>query len=68
MLDVPMLKEDEVVGGIAIYRTEVRPFTDKQIELVSKFLASGRHRHREHTAAQWAARIVAAADRDSRRA
>jgi GAF domain-containing protein len=37
MLNVPMLKESEVVGGIAIYRTEVRPFTEKQIELVKNF-------------------------------
>jgi signal transduction histidine kinase len=36
---VPMLKEDEFVGGIAIYRKEVRPFTDKQIELVTNFAA-----------------------------
>jgi GAF domain-containing protein/CheY-like chemotaxis protein len=34
---VPMLKEGEVLGAIAIYRTEVRPFTDKQIELVTNF-------------------------------
>ena len=33
-LTVPMLKEDELVGAIGIYRQEVRPFTDKQIELV----------------------------------
>ena len=37
MLNVPMLKEGEVVGGIAIYRTELRPFTEKQIELVTSF-------------------------------
>src|SRR5215470_13725498 len=34
---VPMLKEDEFVGGISIYRKEVHPFTDKQIELVQNF-------------------------------
>ena len=36
-LGVPMLKEGELVGAIAIYRQEVRPFTDKQIELVTSF-------------------------------
>src|SRR5262249_3858472 len=36
---VPMLKEHEIVGTIAMYRTEVRPFTDKQIELVQNFAA-----------------------------
>src|SRR5262245_40777663 len=36
-VSVPMLKKNELVGVIAIYRQEVRPFTDKQIELVNNF-------------------------------
>ena len=39
MVGVPMLKENELLGILAIFRQEVRPFTDKQIELVESFAA-----------------------------
>jgi GAF domain-containing protein len=39
VLAVPMCKDDELVGIIAIYRQEVRPFADKQIKLVTNFAA-----------------------------
>jgi two-component system, NtrC family, sensor kinase len=39
VLTVPMLKDNELIGVFAIYRQDVRPFTDKQIDLVTNFAA-----------------------------
>jgi GAF domain-containing protein len=37
LVAVPMLRENEAIGSIAIFRTEVRPFSEKQVELVTNF-------------------------------
>ena len=55
-LVVPMLKEDELIGTFHLSRQEVRPFTEKQIELVTEFRGASGHRHREHATSQRTAR------------
>ena len=39
LIGVPMIKDGEVIGAIVIYRQEVRPFSEKQVELVKNFAA-----------------------------
>ena len=39
LLGIPMLKDDNVIGAIVFYRTEVRPFADKQMGLLKNFAA-----------------------------
>ena len=60
VLVVPMVKENELVGAIVIYRQQVRPFTGIACQ---QFRQAGRDCHREYAAAQRAARVAAAADR-----
>jgi signal transduction histidine kinase/HAMP domain-containing protein/FixJ family two-component response regulator len=37
LLNVPMLKDDELIGAIGVYRMEVRPFSDQEIRLITSF-------------------------------
>ena len=64
--DVPMLKENDLIGSLCIAR-KFAPLPTSRSSWY-KLRRPGRHRHREHAAAQRAARIAAAADRDCRRA
>jgi two-component system NtrC family sensor kinase len=46
-LAVPMLREGVPIGVLSLARTQVQPFTDRDVELVSTFCRPGRDRHRE---------------------
>jgi GAF domain-containing protein len=50
MLSVPMLKENELVGAIVIYRPEVRPFAGQADRTGQELRCAGGYRHREHPA------------------
>ena len=66
-LSTPMLREGTPIGAMNIRRTEVRPFSEKQIKLLETFARPSRDRHRERAVVQRAKGVVGAADRDERR-
>ena len=45
IVGIPILQDASLIGAILVYRQEVRPFGDKQIELLKSFAARSRHSH-----------------------
>ena len=74
VLAVPMLRDGQPIGAIAIVRLEPRPFPDRQIDTASNVRRTGRDRHQQRAAVRRGAGedarprgIASAADRDRRR-